>query len=146
MPKLHDAVYRSAIQGRIRTLRPDSQRVWGKMSVGQMLWHVNEAMEAALGLVRLPPAKTPLPRPLMKLIVINLPWPRGAPTLPSWVAGKEYDFAAERERCLRLIDDLAAKRIDDEWPSSPTLGRMSGMDVTRLHAKHLNHHLKQFGV
>ena len=26
------------------------------------------------------------------------------------------------------------------------LGRMSGTDVTRLHAKHLNHHLTQFGV
>ena len=59
MPKLHDAGYRSAIQTRIRQLRPDSQRRWGKMSVGQMLWHVNEAMEAALGRVQLPPVKTP---------------------------------------------------------------------------------------
>ena len=66
--------------------------------------------------------------------------------MPRWVAEKEYDFASERERCLRLIDDFAAKRIDEEWPSSPMLGRMSGTDVTRLHAKHLNHHLTQFGV
>jgi hypothetical protein len=146
MPKLHDAGYRSAIQTRIRQLRPDSQRRWGKMSVGQMLWHVNEGMETALGRVQLPLAKAPLPRPLMKFIVINIPWPKGAPTLPKWVAEKEYDFAAERERCLRLIDELAAKSIEDDWPSSPMLGRMSGTDVTRLHAKHLNHHLTQFGV
>ena len=146
MPRLHDASYRSAIQARIRQLRPDSQRRWGRMSVGQMLWHVNEAMETALGRVQLPLEKVPLPRPLMKFIVINIPWPKGAPTLPKWVAGKEYDFAVERERCLRLVDELANRRLDDQWPSSPMLGRMSGTDVTRLHAKHLNHHLKQFGV
>jgi len=146
MPKLHEAGYRSVIQQRIRKLRPDSERRWGKMSVGQMLWHVNEAMEAALGRVKLPLEKAPLPRPLLKFIVINIPWPKGARTLPQWVPEKEYDFAEERERCLRLIDDLAARRIEGEWPASPLLGRMSGSDVTRLHAKHLDHHLKQFGV
>jgi hypothetical protein len=148
MPKLHDPGYRSSILARIGELRPDSQRRWGQMSVGQMLWHVNEAMEVALGLVTIPAAKRPLPlpRPLIKFIVINLPWPKGAPTLPSWVPKKEYDFTAERDRCLKLIDDMAAKRIDDEWPMSPTLGYMTGTDVTRLQAKHLDHHLKQFGV
>lgn len=146
MSKLHDAGYRSAIETRIRQLRPDSPRRWGKISVGQMLWHVNEAMETALGRVKLPSEKVPLPRPLMKFIVINMPWPKGAPTLSRWVARKDHDFAEERDRCLRLIDDLAARRLEDDWPPSPLLGRMSGTDVTRLHAKHLNHHLKQFGV
>ncbi len=146
MRMLHDAGYRAGIERRLRQLRPESPRKWGRMSVGQMLWHVNEAMEAALGLVQLPPAKSPLPRPLMKFIVINMPWPRGAPTLPQWVADRDRDFASERDRCLRLIDELAAKRLGDEWPHSPVLGHMSGNDVTRLHAKHLEHHLKQFGV
>jgi hypothetical protein len=148
MPKLHDPGYRSSILARIGDLRPDSQRRWGQMSVGQMLWHVNEAMEAALGRVTIPPVKPPLPlpRPLLKFVVINVPWPQGAWTLPNWVPQKEYDFTAERARCLKLIDDLAAKRIDDQWPSSPTLGQMTGTDVTRLLAKHLDHHLKQFGV
>jgi hypothetical protein len=83
----------------------------------------------------------------MKFIVMNLPWPRGAPTLKRWVPRSEsYDFAAERERCVRLIGELAAKPLDSAWPDSPTLGRMSGKDVSRLHAKHLDHHLTQFGV
>jgi hypothetical protein len=147
MAKLHDENFRSAVEKRVRELRPDSQRQWGKMSVGQMLWHVNEAMEGALGRVPLSPEKTPLPKPLMKLIVINVPWPKGAPTLPKWVPkGDSYDFAAERDRCLRLIHEIASRRLDAEWPPSPTLGRMKGRDVTRLHAKHLDHHLRQFGV
>jgi hypothetical protein len=66
------------------------------------VWHVNQAMESALGLA------------------LN--------------------------RCLRLVEELAAKPLDSEWPASPTLGRMSGNDVSRLQAKHLHHHLTQFGV
>jgi hypothetical protein len=116
------------------------------MSIGQMLWHVNEAMEAALGRVTLHPVKSPLPRPLMKFIVINIPWMRGAPTLPNWVAREEHDFGLERTRCARLIDEIAARGLDAEWPPSPMFGPMSGRDVTRLHAKHLDHHLTQFGV
>ena len=146
MRMVHDAGYRAALERRLRALRADSPRRWGKMSIGQMLWHVNEAMEAALGLVQSPPVKPPLPRALMKFIVINMPWPRGAPTLPRWVADKEYEFVAERDRCLGLLEQMAARRLEEEWPPSPVLGPLRGHDVTRLHAKHLDHHLKQFGV
>ena len=85
MPRLHDSRDRAAIQARVRVLRPDTERRWGKMSVGQMLWHVNEANGSGLGRVQLAPAKTPLPRSLYEVHRLNMPWPRGAPTLPSWV-------------------------------------------------------------
>jgi DinB superfamily len=146
MPMLHDADYRGTILNRIRALRPDSERRWGKMTVDQMLWHVNEALESALGKISLPPDRTPLPRPLMKFLILNVPWPKGAPTMPQFQARAEHDFEAERTRCLRLVEELCAKPLGSAWPDSPTLGRMSGRDVTRLQAKHLDHHLRQFGV
>jgi hypothetical protein len=146
MPMLHDADYRGAILQRIRALRPDSERRWGKMTVDQMLWHVNEALESALGKIALPPDKTPLPRALMKFLILNVPWPKGAPTTPQFRAVAQHDFEAERARCIRLIDELCAKPLESAWPDSPTLGRMSGRDATRLQAKHLNHHLTQFGL
>jgi hypothetical protein len=111
-----------------------------------MLWHVNQGMEVALGRLHLPPRKAPLPRVLMKFLVINIPWPKGAPTLPGFIAAEDHDFAAERDRCLRLIGEIASRRLDDQWPSSPMLGPMSGTEISRLQAKHLNHHLRQFGV
>ena len=147
MPVLHDDRCRTEILRRIQSLTPESQGRWGKMSVSQMLWHVNEAMEGALGRVAEAPEKVPLPRPLLKLIVLNLPWPKGAPTRRRWVPQKDrYDFVAERHRCLSLVDAITSKALGDRWPDSPTLGRMSGNDVSRLQAKHLNHHLTQFGV
>ena len=146
MPMLHDADDRGAILNRIRALRPDSERRWGKMTIDQMLWHVNEALAGALGKISLPPEKAPLPRPIMKFLVINLPWPKGVPTSAPYKARATHDFEGERARCLRLIDELAAKPLESEWPDSPILGRMSGRDHTRMQAKHLNHHLTQFGV
>jgi hypothetical protein len=146
MPMLHDPAYRLRLQARVRALRPDSPRRWGKMSVDQMLWHVSDAMEVARGTRPAAVQKTPLPRPIMKFLVLNLPWPRGAPTMPMFLPQGNYGFTAERDRCLRLIDELSAKRLEDEWPDNPVFGKVKGRDVSRLHAKHLNHHLTQFGV
>ena len=146
MAMLHDAKYRTAIQGRLRMLRPDAPRRFGKMTVAQMLWHVNEAMEVALGKKKAPKQKAPLPGPVMKFLVLNLPWPKGVPAIPMFVASRSYDFESERARCLRLIDELAAKSLDDNWPVHPLLGRVSGRDASRLQARHLDHHLRQFGV
>ena len=146
MPMLHDAAYRASIETRVRALGPDAQRRFGKMTVSQMLWHVNEAMEIALGTKHTVRHKSAVPGPVLKFFVLNLPWPKGAPTLPIFVAKAEHDFDAERARCLRLIGQLAAKELESEWPENPVFGKVRGRDVTRLHAKHLNHHLTQFGV
>jgi len=146
MRTLHDGRDRSEIVKRVAELRRDSERKWGKMSVEQMLWHVNGAMASALGQFEISPQKPPLPRPIMKLLVLYVPWGKGAPTMPDFVASGTYDFEGERGRCLQLIDTIAAKRLKSDWPVHPMLGRMSGQEVSRLHAKHLNHHLLQFGV
>ena len=146
MPMLHDSTFRSDLLKRVRALRADSPRRWGKMSVDQMLWHVNCALENALGQRDIPRAKIPIPRPVLKFVVMNLPWGKGNPTAPELVASSTHDFEAERERCIALIDAAAAKSLDDPWAEHPAFGRMSGKDASRLHAKHVNHHLTQFGV
>jgi hypothetical protein len=116
------------------------------MSVDQMLWHVNQTLATALGQLQSPPEKLPLPRFLVKFFTLNGPWPKGAPTGRAFVTSASHDFDTERARCLRLIEDLVAIRLDDAWPDHPIFGRMSGRDYSRLQAKHLNHHLTQFGV
>ncbi len=147
MALLHDPQQRAEILRRIRALQPDAARRWGKMSVAQMLWHVNEAMEGALGHSVAEPVRVPLPRPLMKFLVLNVPWGKGAPTMKRLIPQSDsYDFASERDRCCRLVDELASKPMNEAWPDSPSLGRMTGGEVSRLQAKHLNHHLTQFGV
>jgi hypothetical protein len=81
------------------------------MTADQMLWHVACGMELAMGRIKVPPSKppVPLPAPVLRFVVINLPWPKGSPTVPVLVAKDKYEFETERKRCLQLIDDMAAK-------------------------------------
>jgi len=143
---LHDSTYRSDVVKRIRALRPDSLRQFGKMSVDQMLWHVNCALENAVGKRPIAAAKIPIPKPVLKFMVMNLPWKKGNPTAPEFVASGSYDFEGERAKCIQLVETLASKPMTEPWDDHPAFGRMSGRDVSRLHAKHLNHHLTQFGA
>jgi DinB superfamily len=145
MPLLHEPEVRSAVERRLNALRPDSRQSWGKMTASQMLWHVNQALEQALGHLEAPQDRVPLPRPMMKFIVLNLPWPKNAPTNPSFVAKTSHDFEAERARCRALIVELVTRRLEGSG-DHPMFGRMSGRDTSRLQAKHLDHHLRQFGV
>jgi hypothetical protein len=146
MALLHHAPARRAIETRLGTLRPDTTPRWGKMSVDQMLWHCNRAMDVVLGQYHMPPEKPPLPKPVMKFIVLKLPWAKNLPTSPHFLAKDRYDFEAERQRCLRLVDILVQRPLDGTWPDHPFFGPMSGRDVSTLMAKHLDHHLTQFGV
>ncbi len=145
-PMLHDPAVRDSTRARIAKLSATSPRAWGRMTVDQMLWHCNEALEATLGRRSPKPMAVPLPKAFLRFAIINLPWPKGAKTYPDWVAGGRYDLEAERTRLLRLIDEVTAKSLDSSWPESPAAGRMSGKQWSQLQAKHLDHHLKQFGV
>lgn len=146
MPMLHDPQYRSNIEKRLAALRSDSKPRWGTMSVDQMLWHVNEALALSVGQTTAPPQKMPLPRPIMKFVVLNLPWPKGAPTAPQLEARQHYDFEAERTRCSHLLDTFTRKKLEEDWPLDAFFGKVNGRFKSKLQAKHMDHHLRQFGV
>jgi hypothetical protein len=104
-------------------------------------------MGNAIGEFEPPEMEVPIPRGLAKFLILNMPWPRNATTQPAYRANERYEFAAERDRCLRLIDQLTSRSIDStSWGRSAAFRHMTGRDSSRLNAKHLDHHLKQFGV
>lgn len=146
MALLHDPAVRGAIETRLAALRPDSPRRWGTMSPGQMLWHVNEFLAAALGEGALPPQKTPLPLPIMRFMLLHFPWPKSAPTNKGAVATHDHDFEAERSRCRALIARFTSRPVNSPWPVDPTWGAVSGTFASKLQARHLDHHLRQFGA
>ena len=82
----------------------------------------------------------------MKWLVLYMPWPKGSPTAPEFVAGDRYDFEGERTRCLTLIDELTSRPLNGDWPFHHTFGRITGAETSQLHAKHLDHHLRQFSA
>jgi hypothetical protein len=117
------------------------------MSVDQMLWHLSAACENALGRRSATPMRMPMPRPILRFLALNMPWPKGrAPTARELLAKETYDFESERTRTLQLLDEIVARQLDATWPESAAFGPMSGRDWSRLMAKHFDHHLRQFGA
>src|SRR3954465_11318138 len=127
MALLHDASTRAAIERRLGALTSTSQHRWGKMSVDQILHHVNHAPRSALGRepATLDPG-VPLPKWILKFFVLYVPWPRGAPTAPEWISGDRYDFEDERRQTVTLIDEVSRRPLGAEWPRHTIFGDVGG--------------------
>jgi hypothetical protein len=145
-PSLHDPTFRASIENRIRSLTPETRGRWGKMSVDQMLWHCSQAIASALGDIPLEKLTVPLPKSFVKFMVLNMPWVKGAPTAPGFLATRQHDFHEQQQRLLDLLTRFAARPLDAGWSPHPAFGPMTGLDYSQLQAKHFNHHLTQFGV
>ena len=147
MPKLllHDPDVYASIRSRIESLRVDTPRLWGKMSIDQMLWHVNVSMREAVGEYK--PQLKPLlvPKAVLRWAVLNVPWGRGARTRPDMYAVSTHDFAVQKAECLALIDRIYQHSLTADWPASASMGHMTGKHWSLLTGKHLDHHLRQFG-
>lgn len=146
MIQLHDPEVRDAIRARIETLTPTATRRWGRMSVGQMVWHCNQVLKTSLRDIQVEPRRPPFPVGALKFMLFRMPWPHGAPTAPEYQAGVPRDFEAERRQCLELIDRFTARKIGDSGWGPAVFGELSGAEWSRLQAKHLNHHLEQFSA
>lgn len=143
---LHDPGVCASIKTRVKSLRTDTPRQWGKMSVDQMLWHVNVSMREAVGDYTPQIEPPPVPKALLRWAILNIPWGRGARTRPDMYATSTHDFDAQKAECLSLIDRIVARPLAATWPESASMGRMTGKHWSRLTAKHLDHHLRQFGA
>lgn len=144
---MHDAGRGEELKRRVRALTAETRPRWGKMSVDQMLHHVNIVLMESLGEHSAKPNVRGLPEALVRWAILNIPWGKGAPTRPDMLIaeGERYDFAAEQARCLAMIDRFLARPLDVAWPRSANFA-MRGRHWSQLQYKHLNHHLSQFGA
>jgi hypothetical protein len=150
MKNLFEAGRAEEVKQRIAKMKPESARQWGKMSPAQALEHCSRGVEMALG------DKTP-PRVLIgrllgwivkpKLMGNDEPLRRNSPTAKELVVKDERDLLTERARLCGLIDRFAAG-----GPAGCTahphafFGPLTPDEWAILMYKHLDHHLRQFGV
>jgi hypothetical protein len=145
MPRLlHDPEVYASIRKRIESLRVDTPRQWGKMTIDQMLWHVNVSMREAVGDYKATIKPLPAPKWLVRWAVIHLPWGRGARTRDDMYAVSPQNFEAQKAETLALMERIYRQSLTASWPPSVTMGRMQGKHWSQLTARHLDHHLRQF--
>lgn len=143
---LLDPSVEQELLARIAQLTPESRSSWGRMSVGQMLRHLTLSARMTVGDLPVTPKKGPLRLPPLKqLILFVLPFPKSAPTAPALLTKDEIDVKAERAELMSLL--AAFKKHDiPRWPDHPAFGPLSREDWGVLVWKHVDHHLRQFGV
>lgn len=148
MPTLRTPSDRAALAARLDKLTPDAQARWGRMNAQQMLAHCVDAFRMAAGELAVEP-KRMLPLryfPLKHLMIYVVPFPKNAPTAPALVARPPDSIDAERERVKSLLVTLGAIPDDAPRAAHPLFGAMNTALWGALGYKHLDHHLRQFGV
>lgn len=137
------------IKSRLERLRPDSQRHWGAMDASQMLAHCAGWMEMAAGLNNPPRvfAGRIFGKMAKKSVLGEGTIRRNMPTEKSLVIRGKKDFAMERERLLDWVDRFSAGG-PEQCTTHPHcfFGHMTPAEWALMGYKHLDHHLRQFGV
>lgn len=150
MTNLFDVPTAEGVKARLRTLRSDSPRQWGKMTAPQMLAHCAGSMAMAVDDVR--PERMLMGYvfgPVIRRLALgnDAPMRRNSPTVPELVIADDRDLEVERERLLVLIDRfVAGGQAKCTTHPHAFFGRLTPEQWAELMYKHLDHHLRQFGA
>lgn len=134
---------------RLSGLNPDTSRLWGTMTPGEMLCHLGDTADSVLSGRQ---ATNPRWRPLYKWLALSstLAWPHGARTPaavdPRLGGTKPSEFARDLARAIDGLRRLASSPEEAFSTSHSKFGAMSRVDWQRWAWRHTDHHLKQFGL
>lgn len=144
---LFDPVVKQDLITRINKLTPQTQRLWGKMNVSQMLAHLQPAIKIAYG------THKPKGHFFFKLILPffksklwdDKPYKKSMPTDKTFITtGSEKDFEKEKGAVIELINQFTEPNISGE--RHPVFGNLTKENWSKAIWKHIDHHLQQFGV
>lgn len=149
MKTLRDEKCRAELVGRLNRLTTDSKPVWGRMSVDQMLSHLVQAAELPFEESKVNHSNI-FSRMAKPLLLYVLPMPKEIKTSAEMDqqqnGRKPAGFVEDRARVIEEIDRLGTLPIDHECFHHPFFGKMSAKEWAVIGHKHIDHHLRQFGV
>ena len=153
MKNLFDPTLVEDIKRRILRLTPESERQWGSMTVAQTLAHCTSGVQMATGVIR--PRRASFPANVLGLVIKPLvfgddkPMRRNSPSAAELFSAdpSQCDFERERARLIATIDGFAnnGEACCSRHPH-PFFGPLKPQQWAILMYKHIDHHLRQFGV
>ena len=146
---LFDKTVYDELMERINNLSTDSPRQWGRMSAAQMLAHCKAAFKVPL-------SEQPVPRMFLGRLLGWMvksklygpkPYARNLPTSPDFIIKDQRDFDDEKGGLVNMVTAFHQKGPDrvGNYPH-PFFGTFSKEQWGKSMWKHLDHHLRQFGV
>jgi len=147
MPSLRNQKSRNSLLERLQLLTPETARKWGQMDASRMICHLGDALAMALGDLPVKPVQAgPFQHfPLKHLILYVFPMPKGVPTAPELLSTSPATFEADRRKVAEGIQRMAAAP-GGAGPVHPFFGPLTNDEWNALQHKHIDHHLKQFGL
>jgi len=152
MKTLGNAQDRAEILARLRKLRPDSQRQWGKMTAHQAICHLSDAFKARSGEKTGSPADNWFTRSVLKWLALQtpLPWPHGVKTRPEMdqaIGGTPPgEFERDQHELANLIERFCQPAQAAPFQPHPIFGELSEAEWLRWGYLHADHHFRQFGI
>lgn len=136
---------------RISKVTDDLKADWGKMNANEMIVHLADPLRVALGEKNSEFIKSEYSEPgLRHEIIYKLEWPKDSPTSPEFIRGQSgtepVDFQNDMKTLTEVLKKFCDKNEEIRFSVHPTFGDISNKDWGRLMWRHMDHHLKQFGV
>jgi hypothetical protein len=150
MKNLFDKQHAEEFIYRINKLSPASAAQWGKMNVAQMLTHCQKPLEIAAGELR------PKPNAVIKFLfgkrakvqLLTAPeFKKNLPTFKEAIIVDARVFETEKNKLIKRIESFQQKgEAGITKAPHPFFGDLTTKEWNILQTKHLDHHLRQFGV
>ncbi|MDA1184758.1 MAG: DUF1569 domain-containing protein [Acidobacteria bacterium] len=135
---------------RVGRLTPASVRQWGTMTPHEMLCHLADSFAAVLGEREVSSAETWMARNVLRRIALHtsLRWPQGVPTRPEVDAklGGTKPLEFDRDRGVVVEHVRRFPSPDTRYGRHPAFGPLTREEWLVWGYRHVDHHLRQFGV
>lgn len=134
------------IIARINKLTPESGALWGKMNVSQMLEHSCAQMRVALGDEKLSQSFIGMlfGKWVKKKSLEVKPFSKNLPTVQAFTVKHQPDFEDTKNKLIGKVTRFVENAITKN--PHPFFGKMTLDEWSTGTWKHLDHHLRQFGV
>ena len=136
---------RDTLLARFHKLTPEHKPLWGRLSAREMVCHLADQLAVALGDIPSKPTGNLFTQTFAKWLVIYLPIPvpKGkVQTVPEMLTTQPSEWEKDTTR----FESLLSRLVDAETLAPhPAFGRLSHRQWGILAAKHIDHHLRQFG-
>ena len=147
MKSIFDESIKNELISRIDKLQENSERKWGKMTVGQMAWHCQYPLKIAIDNKPSDKKGNLFVKLFFKKSMYNdKPWRKNLPTAPQLKAREPKKFNDEVKLLRQLTLEAHETKSRENWNPHPAFGNFTKEQWGQMEYKHLDHHLRQFGV
>ncbi len=150
MKSLFDVTTNAEIINRLNNLTQFSKPLWGKMTVEQMLAHLELSFHVNFGTIELKRSfilSTFFKGLAHKILLGNKNFPKHLPADKKIISKVPTDFTDKKQKVILMIKKYVEEGscILSENQHN-ILGKISHDESAQISYKHIDHHLRQFGV